>query len=230
MQARRMAGPEAASRKYDLITALGCHALASDRTDQRLILRFITLLTARYNWRLGLLSIGQREIARLWSVEERTVKREMAKLRAAGWLVLDQPARRGRVAVYAIDLAAIEAATRAAWPRVGPDFEDRMRAGTDRAASPVPANVVPFPQIAPAEPAPGESEWSQACAQLRQSEPAVFANWFQGLHRQGRQDSTLILRAPTAFHANYVRGKYADALARVLRGIDPSLTGISIVS
>ena len=92
-----------------------------------LVLRLITLVTARYNWRQGILHVGQREIARLWSVDERTVKREMAKLRSLGWITVESPARRGRVASYALDLTAIRSATREAWARVGEDFDARMR-------------------------------------------------------------------------------------------------------
>ncbi len=87
MQIVRPVGRQAASRKYDLITALGVHACRGDKHFQRLVLRFITMIVARYNWQSDELSIGQRELATLWAVDERTVKREMAKLRGLGWLV-----------------------------------------------------------------------------------------------------------------------------------------------
>lgn len=38
--------------------------------------------------------VGQREIARLWCVDERTVKREMARLRALGWVEVKQQGTR----------------------------------------------------------------------------------------------------------------------------------------
>ena len=81
MQIARPVGRQAASRKYDLLTALGVHACHGDKHLQRLVLRFMTLIVARYNWQHDDLSVGQREIAALWAVDERTVKREMAKLR-----------------------------------------------------------------------------------------------------------------------------------------------------
>ena len=101
MLQKKLAGPGASVRKYDLITALGAHALSLGKHDQRLVLRFITLITARYNWARDELSIGQREIARLWSCNERTVKRDVAKLRALGWLVVKRQGARGRAAVAA---------------------------------------------------------------------------------------------------------------------------------
>ena len=111
MQILRPVGRQASSRKYDLITALGVHACRGDKHFQRLVLRFITAIVARYNWQADELSIGQRELAALWSVDERTVKRELAKLRALGWLVQKRAAVRGRVAIHGLDIAAILSAT-----------------------------------------------------------------------------------------------------------------------
>jgi len=50
------------------------------------MLRLISVVTARYNWRNDELSIGQRDMARLWAVNERTVKREMKRLTEANIL------------------------------------------------------------------------------------------------------------------------------------------------
>ena len=220
MQAKTLAGPEAASQKYDLLTAVGCHALGSAPGLQRLVLRFITLITARYNWRQGLLQVGQREIARLWSVDERTVKREMAKLRALGWITVESPARRGRVASYALDITAIRAATREGWGRVGEDFEARMRGTAAPAGG---GTVVPFPR--PEVPGPaGEAEsgerpgdtWGAMRAILRGEDAAVFATWFDAVRSPGRAGDSLVLVAPSPFHATYLRTHYADRLARAL--------------
>lgn len=222
MQAKKLAGPEAASQKYDLLTALGCHALGSPPGLQRLVLRFITLVTARYNWRQGVLHVGQREIARLWSVDERTVKREMAKLRALGWITVESPARRGRVASYALDIGAIRAGTRPAWAKVGEDFEARMRGPAGGVAG---ATVVPFPRPeAVADAADGDAAgaeapgdvWAAMRAALRAEDPAVFATWFEPLRSAGRAGEGLVLVAPSAFHATYLRTHYAERLARAL--------------
>ncbi len=126
MLAGKAVGRKASTKKYDILTALGAFALAQDKGLQRLALRLMVLITARYNWRLNELSMGQKEIARLWAVNERTVKREMAKLRSLGWLSTKTPAARGRVATYAIDFHRISASTQESWPSVGPDFVARM--------------------------------------------------------------------------------------------------------
>ena len=229
MQARTLAGPEAASQKYDILTALGAHALANGAASQRLVLRFITLVTARYNWRLGSLTVGQREIARLWSVDERTVKREMARLRSLGWLVLESPARRGRVASYSLDLIAVRAATRPDWSRVGIDFEARM-AGSGPSPH---GTVVPFPRaegtnLPPAPAAETEDEsgedgtagagaWDSLRRALQAEDPVLFATWFEALRDKGISEGCLVLLAPTAFHASYIKTHYAERLLRAAR-------------
>src|SRR5690554_6309962 len=108
-------GRSAAVRKYDLLTAMGVYALSQDKAVQRRILRLMTLVTARYNWQRDELAVGQREMARMWFVDERTVKREMAQLKAMGWLVVRRQGARGRVTEYSLDISQIEAVTRPVW-------------------------------------------------------------------------------------------------------------------
>ncbi len=99
MQVIRPVGREAAAKKYDILSAMTDHALAGDQHRQRLVLRLMSLITTRYNWQRNELTMGQKEIARLWCVDERTVKRDMARLRA--WLVAGQGARRAGQSVCA---------------------------------------------------------------------------------------------------------------------------------
>jgi hypothetical protein len=233
MFAKKLVGPEGASQKYDILTALGSFALAGPPGTQRLVLRFITLVTARYNWRLEQLSVGQREIARLWSVDERTVKREMAKLRELGWIVLETPARRGRVACYGLDLPAIREATRGAWERVGGDFEARMGG----VAPPSDDTVVPFPRpegaraerAVPEFAAASDDAWIAISVGLRAEDPAIYANWFEGLRFESGAEGALVLVAPSAFHANYIRTHFADRLLRATRSA-PNVRSVSIVA
>ena len=150
MQLAATAGAQAASRKYDLITALGAFALAQGKPQQRLVLRLITLLTARYNWIRDELCVGQREIASLWACDERTVKREMAKLRELGWLVVRRQGARGRVSQYRLDIGRMLDGTRAQWPAIGPDFVRRLDPPdpAPAAVAAMPSSVVPFPAAA----------------------------------------------------------------------------------
>lgn len=201
MQLNKDRGRVSAVRKYDVITALGAFALSGSKHDQRLTLRFITLITARYNWPRELLAVGQREIAALWSVDERTVKREMSKLRSLGWLVVKRQGARGRVTEYRMDQTAIERSTKGCWKRVGPDFDVRMRGDAD-----IP-HVIPMPlkgENAP-PPVPDGTYWSLVKAVLHEQDAGSYASWIAALTEENRAGSRLVLRAPSRFHAAYVQ-------------------------
>ena len=101
----------------------------------------MTLVTARYNWGRDELAVGQREIARLWLVDERTVKREMAKLRAMGWLTVRRQGARGRVTEYSLAIERILEDSRPRWGDVGPDLEHRLSATPEEAPKVVPLPV-----------------------------------------------------------------------------------------
>lgn len=169
MLLKKSVGRGSATRKYDLLTILGAHALAQDRGLQRQTLRLICLITARYNWQYDQLSVGQEEIARLWSVDPRTVKREMAALRQRGWLVERRAAARGRVTLYGLGIDRILDDTRAVWERVGPDLVARLgesdppRSPRRMAAPRPPApGSFPFPRRWPL-PAPVSGPRSRGC-------------------------------------------------------------------
>lgn len=206
-------GQGAAERKYDLLTALGAWGMAQGGTDAMLALRFATLITARYNWRRDELTTGQREIAALWSVEPRTVKRQMARLRELGWLILVRQGARGRVAVYRMDVTAILHATRESFANVGPDFVERL-ARPDGAALSVgnsgeTGNVVSFPGVAQKD--GQDAGWARISDRLQRANPNSHAAWIAGLagHVQGE---LLILRAPTRFHARHVATHLRNAI------------------
>lgn len=226
MQIARPVGRQAASRKYDLLTALGVHACRGDKHLQRLVLRFITLIVARYNWQTDEITVGQREIAALWGVDERTVKRDIARLRALGWLVQHRAAVRGRVASHGIDIPAILAATRADWSAVGPDFVDRM-AGPQAPPAPAP-NVVSFPsQTTPLPPEAGL--WARAQARLQAEDPAIFAAWFRPLAELGAEGGLMEVAAPSRFHASYVTTHLSARLLAALRAEDGTIRAVRVV-
>ncbi|MBL1435047.1 MAG: hypothetical protein COB08_002455 [Rhodobacteraceae bacterium] len=204
MLAGKIAGRNASTQKYDILTALGSFALAQDKGLQRLALRLIVLITARYNWRLNELSMGQREIARLWAVNERTVKREMAKLRDLGWVSVKTPAARGRVATYAFDFHRISIATQESWPSVGPDFVERM-------ADLYPAKVIKIDfgretgqGARPKNAAEPTGQWGEMRSLLRAQNESVFENWFARLRFVGFAEGKLELAADSSFLARYI--------------------------
>ncbi|MFK7765180.1 MAG: hypothetical protein AB8B62_18090 [Roseobacter sp.] len=227
MLSTRPMGRGAAARKYDILTALGAYALAHNKHEQRRVLRLMTLITARYNWARDELAVGQREIAQLWSVDERTVKREMALLRARVWLVVKRQGARGRVTQYSVSMAQILIDTAPQWPCVGPDFEMRMEAGGDSAG----AKIVPL-RVAAAVPAPDISngtEWAMAQAVLHAEDPGVYAAWLNGLARVERAGARLSLRAPSRFHAAYVQTHLTGRILGAVHEVDAEVSEIRIV-
>lgn len=224
MLSQQNAKATSASQKYDVLTALGAHALAGGKTQMRLGLRFITLITARYNWARNELAVGQREIARLWSVDERTVKREMAKLRALGWLVVKRQGTRGRVTEYRIDLPQVLEATRGEWTHVGPDFDLRMQ------GAPEPGTVIPLP-IKGSVPPPSlddACEWSLAQTLLHTEDPGLYGSWLHALERSDRAGGRLTLRAPSRFHGAYVQTHLLTRILAACRTVDASISEVAI--
>lgn len=230
MQLPRPVGREAASRKYDILSALMAFALSNDKHVQRQVLRVMALITTRYNWQRDELTMGQGEIARLWSVDERTVKREMARLRAQGWLVLKRQGARGRVSAYGMDLNRMLEDTRPAWPLIGEDFVARLEPeptagqGAGQGAS----NVVPLR----AAPVPVESgtAWAAAQTALHAEDAATYGAWFHSLTEAGVEANTLTLAAPTRFHAAYVSTNLKDRLLAALMRVDPSVRDVRVLA
>lgn len=210
MKQLKPVGPQAASQKYDLLTALGVHACRGDKHFQRLVLRLITLIVARYNWQMDTLSVAQADIATLWAVDLRTVKRDMAKLRDMGWLVQKHAAARGRVAVHGLDLAAILAATSGDWAAVGSDYLARMSEGVAVPMAPA-SNVVAFPVP------DGATPWARAKQRLEAEDPTLYAAWFAMLKEGPGSAERLTLLAPSRFHATFLATHHMARLAAALR-------------
>ncbi|PTW46596.1 hypothetical protein [Rhodovulum kholense] len=226
MQSVKPVGVQAASRKYDLLSALAAHGLAGDRATQTRTLRLMALITTRYNWQRDELCVGQREIARLWSCDERTVKREMARLRAAGWLVQKTRGSRGRISTYRLDTLQIAEDTRPCWPLIGEDFVARLGA---RPPEPDPAGkVVPLrPAVSLTEEA--EGVWGRARAILSEEQPAIFRAWLARLTEVERGQGTLVLSAPSAFCQSYIATHLIQALTAAVRRADPSIARVEVI-
>ncbi|NIZ10603.1 DnaA N-terminal domain-containing protein [Pseudooceanicola sp. HF7] len=222
MQLPKPVGRQAASRKYDILSALMAFALAGDRILQRRVMRIMALITARYNWARDELCVGQREIARLWSVDERTVKREMAAFRAMGWLIQKQKGARGRLSVYGVDLDRMLEDTRPAWPLIGEDFVERL---SPTASAPQPGNVVP---LRPAEAPEGQGLWARIQARLFEEDKVLYGAWFHGLAEVTVGQGRLVLTAPSAFHANYVATHFEARLTAAARRLDPSIAEVRV--
>lgn len=225
MQLAKPVGRNAAALKYDILSALTVHALSGDKHRQRSILRIIALITTRYNWRSNELSIGREEIARLWTVNERTVKREMSKFRALGWVTVKRPAARGRVAVYEIDLKQIMIDTQEIWQIIGSDFHARM---TDK---PEPeTNIVPFTIKAAVSEVEEGNVWSRVQSILHERDPELWASWFQHLSEAERAGGSVTLVAPSRFMADYISQKWNQRLLAAYSRVDSNIRIVRVES
>lgn len=215
--AKRVTGPGAGAVKYDVLTALGLIGMHGPGPMQASMLRLIAALTARYNWRAEEMSVGQRELARLWGVAERTAKREVKRLTGLRVILLKRPGVRGRVASYRLNLGEVARLSKPHWIAVGSDFAERMET-----LAPAEAKVVhlgfPAPEAEPgaAQTAGTEGQggtWRAVRARLRAEDPAAFANWYAQLTYLGIEGRDIRLRAATPFVGRYVETHLARPLA-----------------
>lgn len=224
--AGRITGPGAAALKYDILTALLVAAAQGDPVVARLSLRLSLLITARFNWRRGTFAVGQKEIARMWGVTERTAKREMAEMRARAWIAVEVPAARGRVASYRIALARVLHATMPYWDAVGPDFASRML-GAPEADAEV-SNVIPLRRRPADTSVPEGSVWGAAAERLRTQDNSLYTAWFAQLQIVEESSGTVTLMAPSRFISDYVATHYRSRLLAALVAEDRSVRDVRI--
>lgn len=228
MLATRPVGRNASAMKYDILSALGVAALAADKHRQKLMLRLMVLITTRYNWQTNELSMGRAEIARLWSVEERTVKRELGKFRTLGWMNVKRTGARGRVTVYELDLAQVLGETRSVWEGMGSDFRARMEESQTVPELPADSKVVPLHR-APLPAAAGQGDlWSQVLETLHARDPGLASAWFHPLQEIERGNGRVVLAAPSRFIAGYVSTHLAGRLLATYSRFDPSIRRVDI--
>lgn len=205
MDAKKLTGPNAGSIKYDLITAMSVVGLAGKPTLQTSMTRLIALVTARYNWFRDEVTVGQRDIAKMWSVDQRTVKREMKRLVEAGILLKLRHGVRGRVAAYRLNYREIVNLTEPHWALVGPDFVERMSTLYPRSA--VKVVKVDFgkkPLDSKTPMSDDRTGWRKVRQILRENDESIFQNWYNKLIFKSVADSELILTAPNNFIAQYI--------------------------
>lgn len=224
MQVIKAVGRDASVIKYDILTALLVMAAQDSGRNGRLSLRLSLLITARFNWRNRTFQVGQTEIARLWGITERSTKRELAQMRAQGWISVTRPAARGRVATHTIHLERILSDSAPRWPSVGPDFTDRLSGPISAPAD----NVVPIFPKHPA-PLPDGVPWATISGLLRDRDPVVFEAWFARLQQDAVIDGVLHLAAPTQFVANYVSTHFSVVLLGAARQVDPDLRAVHVL-
>lgn len=215
MRPTRLTGPGAGAEKYDLLTALSVAGLSGSATEQTSMLRLIALVTARYNWTGDDLSMGHKEMAALWSVDERTAKRETKRLIEAGFLQIKRKGARGRVSSYRLCIDRIYALSEPVWPQVGPDFRDRMAGRTAEAPKVV---KVDFTRARASDP-----QWEVVLSNLSAANPARVATWYSKLRHLGFDEGLLTLEAGSGYALQYIQTHLMAELQMACRSAYPGL-------
>ncbi len=234
MDFKRFTGPQAGSQKYDLLTALALAGLNGSPGFQTSMLRLVAIVTARYNWRNDELTVGQREMARLWSVDERTVKREIKRLTKSEILLQLRPGVRGRVAAYRLNYSEVYRLSAPHWDNVGPDFTARMEVqqpepeATGEKVVRVDFGARAAEPAAAAAATPDSGPWARTLSRLSQSDPGLHRSWFSGLDFDSFEQGLLLLRAPSAFAAQYVLTHHLRPLQGMAAQEFPGLRRIEI--
>ncbi|WP_333713917.1 DnaA N-terminal domain-containing protein [Yoonia sp.] len=195
--------------------------------DGRLAQRLALVITARLSWKTETFCVGIRELGQLWAVTDRTAKRELALMRARGWVVVARAATRGRVTVHRVEIAKVMAATQPYWTAVGPDFAERVGQGGQTA--PADTTVVPFPVgRAPAALPPDGGLWAQTAHLLQHEDGPLYRAWFALLAEAGQDEGRLVLAAPSAFVRSYINTHLRARLQAAVATVDPSVRRIEI--
>jgi hypothetical protein len=214
MAMKLLTGPGVGAEKYDILTAMSVAGLAQGLTFQTSMFRLVALVTARYNWKSNELTVGQREMAALWSVDERTVKREIKRLISANILLLKRPGVRGRVAAYGLNLQEIYRLSAPVWKNVGPDYAARM----DERVAKADENVVRVNfqggHVAPSQDC---DSWARILHRLAQEQPTLVDAWFGRLQATVSAEGSLLLRAPSKFMEQYISTHLFGLLALAAR-------------
>ena len=221
MDAKRLTGPGAGVVKYDLLTAIGLLGSFGTSAELMSMARLNMLITARYNWRRNEISVGQRDMASMWSVTERTVKREVRRWTDMQILVSVRKGVRGRVACYRLNASEIYRRSSPHWDQVGPDFADRMAESSpikpEAEANKVVSIDFRAKSLAAHQEEPeAKGTWDAVQQRLRQHQPHQYAAWIAPLKQGTDADGVLRLIAPSRFVARYVETHLMAAVAEAV--------------
>ena len=188
MEPKRLTGPGAGSMKYDVLTALVVSGLHGSPAQQISMTRLCALITARYNWKLDHFCVGQPEMARMWHVTERTVKREIKRWVDDRLLICVRKGVRGRVGAYRLNMLRVFEMSRDVWTAVGTDYAERM----------------------------AELDPAQRSERLRALYPEKHRNWFAPLRFVSDEGGVYTLAARSGFVVRYLETHFSTVMAEAV--------------
>lgn len=216
MEPKRLTGPGAGSMKYDVLTALCVSGLHSSSAQQTSMTRLCALIIARYDWKRDHFCVGQPEMARMWNVTERTVKREIKRWVNDRLLICVRKGVRGRVGAYKLNIIRVFDMSREFWSAVGSDYAERM-AGIYPAQT-TSVVKVDFAKVSQsAESVDDGTSWSLVSERLRSLYPDEHRNWFAPLRFVSDLDGRYTLAARSGFVVRYLETHYSGMMAEAVQ-------------
>lgn len=211
--ATRLTGVGSGAKKYDVLSVLALAGLENAALPSQRALRFIALITIRYNWAADMLSVGHEELGHLWKVSKRTVIREMEALRSLGLLVVLRPGRRGTVTTYRLEISAIRKLAAARLLNETSGIDSRLAATEDSLdLERCDASQAPVRNNPGLPPSPGRELWTAVLENLPPSvSSAQKERWLRPLSVE-RVDDILYLKADSPFRAVHITKTFSDAL------------------
>lgn len=155
--------------------------------------------------------VGQRDLARMWNVTERTVKREIKYWLETQVVICKRRGVRGRVGAYRLNYPEIYRQSEPYWAAVGPDFQARMAETNPMQQSKVVAidfrstPSSPPPEAAESDDHAAPKTWRATCQRMRNLHPAHYQNWIGLLSFGGDDGESISLYANNQFVAHYVQ-------------------------
>ncbi len=208
MEPKRLTGPGAGSMKYDVLTALSVSGLHGTAAHQVSMTRLCALITARYNWKLDQFCVGQPEMARMWHVTERTVKREVKRWVDDRLLICARKGVRGRVGAYRLNLLRVFEISRDVWTAVGTDYAERMEGMQPLQTSSV-VKVDFSKGVQEVAHFNDGTTWSAVSERLRRLYPDKHRNWFAPLRFVSDEGGRYTLAARSSFIVRYLETHFS---------------------
>jgi hypothetical protein len=179
------------------------------------------------------------QLALLWSVDLRRVKRIITELREIGILAVKRAGRKGLVTVYSLDLARIAEITRPFWHVLGADIAARLDAvfpteratveATEEAQSTIELSAERGriqSNIVKIEDARRQRVDPVRQAIAREMEPPAFDRWIRPLGHERRNDS-FVFTASSSFMASYVERQFGHKIERAIRQLFPEIRRVA---
>lgn len=229
--ATRLTGIGSGAKKYDVLSALALAGLDNAALPSQRALRFIALITIRYNWANDMLSVGHAELTQLWKVSRRTVIREMEALRNLGVLVVLRPGRRGAVTTYRLDISAIRRLTGASLLSEKTGIDSRLAAVGNGVDGEPPLVAEPTgPSSTESARSPSMGLWQAVIERLPPSVSCAQKDRWLAPLRAKQCDDILQVEAESAFRASYVAQTFSDALLAAARPLGIRRVAIIVAS